>query len=104
REERPLGAPRVGGWGGRAGLVPGPRTNLPPAGPGGIGLVERGGARPADMQEARRGGSKARDDGFGHVGWFLQRSAFAGTSAGRDRSTRARRGVQGAGGRSTAPM
>jgi len=57
-----------------------------PAASAGIEPVEQRGARPADMQEARGRGGKARDDGLGHVGWFLQRSAVADASADQDHS------------------
>src|SRR5262249_27327355 len=51
-----------------------PQQHLPAA-PAGIEPVEQRGARAPDMQKARWRRSKPGDDGFGHLGWSLRRSA-----------------------------
>ena len=70
-----------------------PQQHLPAA-PAGIEPVEQGGARAADMQEARGRGSKARDDGLGHVGWFLQRFRLRWRFGGPRSQHRARPSLQ----------
>src|SRR5262249_14748498 len=51
-----------------------PQQHLPAA-PAGVEPVEQRRARPPDMQKARWRRSKTRDDGLGHIGWSLRRSA-----------------------------